>query len=145
MAEVRRTLQRQFGIPPDRIERLESKLREHFGDAWIEGFEHLIPELTNDEKDRHVLAAAAHANLPLVVTYNLRHFPSDATLPWGVRAVGPSGFLKELYGADADSVLKVLREQSEEIGRTFADQLRVLHKAVPAFIDVVSRDTKTAL
>lgn len=30
MAEVRRTLNRQFGISPNRIANLESKLREHF-------------------------------------------------------------------------------------------------------------------
>jgi hypothetical protein len=33
MAEVRRTLGGKFGIAPDRIARLESKLREHFPDA----------------------------------------------------------------------------------------------------------------
>jgi hypothetical protein len=48
MAEVRRTLAGQFGIPPNRIAHLESKLREHFPEAWTEGFEPLIPKMTND-------------------------------------------------------------------------------------------------
>ena len=32
-----------------------------------------------------------------------------------------------------------------DIKRTFADQLRVLHKAVPVFVKVVCRDTQTEL
>jgi predicted nucleic acid-binding protein len=145
MAEVRRTLGGRFGIAPDRIARLESKLHEHFPDAWIEGFEALIPEMTNDLKDRHVLAAAAHAKARTLVTYNVKHFPMSSTKPWRVTAVGPSLFLKQLYTSDPHSVVEVLREQAAEIKRPFVDQLRVLHKAVPAFVEVVCRDTQTEL
>ena len=145
MTEVRRTLGGRFGITSDRIARLESKLREHFPEAWVEGFEALIPEMTNDLKDRHVLAAAAHAKARTLVTYNLKHFPMSSTKPWRVTAVGPSLFLKQLYASDPHSVVEVLREQAAEIKRTFADQLRVLHKAVPAFVEVVCRDTRTEL
>lgn len=145
MAEVRRTLGGQFAIAPSRIAHLESRLREYFPEAWIEGFEPLISAMTNDAKDRHVLAAAAHAKARLLVTYNLKHFPSSATKPWRVTTVGPSLFLKKLYASDPQSVVEVLREQAMDIKRTFVDQLRVLHKAVPAFVEVVCRDTHTAL
>ena len=145
IAEVTRTLQGQFRISPARVARLESTLRLHFPNAWIEGFEALVPRMANDEKDRHVLAAAAHAKARSVVTYNLRHFPPHSTRPWRVTAVGPSTFLKDLYGSDPGSVLQVLREQAAEIKRSFEDQLRVLHKAVPAFVDVVCRDTQTRI
>ena len=145
MSEVRRTLAGQFGITPNRISHLESKLREHFPEAWIEGFEPLISSMTNDPKDRHVLAAAAHSKAPMLVTYNLKHFPLSSTKPWRVSAVGPSQLLKQLYDADPQAVVEVLREQATDIKRTFADQLRVLHKAVPAFVKVVCRDTQTEL
>jgi predicted nucleic acid-binding protein len=145
MAEVLRTLGGRFGIAPDRIASLESKLREHFPEAWIEGFDGLIPAMANDIKDRHVLAAAAHAKARTVVTYNLKHFPMSSTKPWRVTAVGPGMFLKQLYASDPHSVVEVLREQAADIKRTFVAQLRVLHKAVPAFVEVVCRDTKTEL
>lgn len=145
MAEVRRTLQGKFRIAPERIAHLESKLREHFADAWVEGFESLIQEMTNDEKDRHVMAAAVHADARLIVTYNIRHFPLSSTRPWGVTAVGPSAFLKELYAADRRLVLEVLREQASDLKRSFADLLRVLHKAVPSFVEVVCRDSQLKL
>lgn len=145
MAEVRRTLQGKFRIAPERIAHLESNLREYFSDAWIEGFESSIQAMTNDEKDRHVLAAAVHADARLIVTYNIRHFPLSSTRPWGVTAVGPSAFLKELYEADRRLVLEVLREQASDLKRSFADLLLVLHKAVPSFVEVVCRDTQIKL
>ena len=145
MAEVRRTLAGQFGIALNRIAHLESNLREHFPNAWIEGFEPLIPKMTNDAKDRHVLAAAAHAKARVLLTYNLKHFPLSSTKPWRVTAVGPSLFLKKLYESDPQAVIEMLREQAADIKRTFVFQLRVLHKAVPAFVEVVCRDTHTVL
>lgn len=145
MAEVQRTLERQFGIAPNRTAHLESTLRRHFPEAWIYGFDSLIPLMTNDEKDRHVLAAAVHAQAPLLITYNLRHFPPDATAPWKVTAVGPGTFLKQLYASDPQSVVAVLHEQAADIKRTFATQLSVLHQAVPGFVDLVCRDTRTQI
>lgn len=44
-----------------RIDHLIAQLREHFGDAWVEGCESLIPTMTNEPKDRHVVAAAARS------------------------------------------------------------------------------------
>lgn len=133
--EVRRTLQNQFGIPPSRIARLEDVVQQHFPESWITGYDALIPQMTNDEKDRHVLAAAAHAAAPKLITYNLRHFPPDATLPWHVTAIGPSAFLKALHQSHPAAVATVLHQQATDIRRTLPDQLRVLHKAIPAFVE----------
>jgi hypothetical protein len=72
--ETTRTLESRLGWPRPLVARLNTELRAHFGEAWIEGYEHLIPQLTNDEKDRHVLAAAIHAMSPVILTFNLRHF-----------------------------------------------------------------------
>ena len=141
--EVRRTLQHQFGIPPNRIARLEDVLKQHFPESWVTGFDALTPRMTNDEKDRHVLAAAAHAAAPKLITYNLRHFPPAATLPWRVTAVGPSAFLKTLHQADPAAVITVLHQQAADIRRTLPDQLNVLHKAIPAFVDYFRRVSPT--
>ena len=37
-----------------------------------------IPAMTNHPKDRHVLAAAARAGAKVMVTYNLKDFPSSS-------------------------------------------------------------------
>lgn len=141
MAEVKRTREGKFGIAPARTAHLESKLREHFPDARIEGFESLLPQMTNHPKDRHVLAAAVHAKSRTIVTYNLRDFPLETTKPWRVTAIGPSTFLKRLYRADEALVIRILKEQASDIRRTFEQQLKALHPAAPAFVEIVCRDT----
>ncbi len=59
MVEVTRTLQENFGLSAQKAMYRESEIRRHFPEAWIEGYEDLIPAMTNHPKDRHVLAAAA--------------------------------------------------------------------------------------
>jgi len=52
--------------------------------------------MTNDPKDRHVLAAALVARATTIVTTNLRDFPVRATRPHGVVALTPDDFLTSL-------------------------------------------------
>jgi hypothetical protein len=37
--------------------------------------------MTNDEKDRHVVAAAVYGESPIIVTFNLRHFRPEHLEP----------------------------------------------------------------
>ena len=141
VTEMKRTLEAKLGVAPARTSHLESQLREHFPEAWVEGFEALVPQMANHPKDRHVLAAAVHAKARTIVTYNLRDFPPESTRPWRITAVGPSTFLKRMYNAHPALVLETLRQQAADISRAFEDQLRTLYKAVPAFIDAVRHDT----
>src|SRR3954470_22324472 len=57
--ETTRTLVSKLGWPNSLAAHLEAELHAHFGEAWISGYESLIAQMANDEKDRHVLAAAA--------------------------------------------------------------------------------------
>jgi len=36
--------------------------------------------MTNDEKDRHVAAAAVYGEAPIILTFNLRHFRPEHLL-----------------------------------------------------------------
>jgi len=135
--EVKRTLESKLGIAAERTVWLETQLREHFPEAWVEDYAHLIPLMQNDRKDRHVLAAAVHAKATVVVTYNLRDFPVHSTMPWRLTAVGPSRLLKSLYRDQPALMLDVLENQATDIGRTLHEQLRVLHQAVPRFVQEV--------
>lgn len=53
-----------------------------------------------DPADRHVAEAALAAGAPLIVTANLRDFPSRALSALGLRAVHPDAFLLDLWWRD---------------------------------------------
>ena len=87
--ETTRTLEARLGWPGHLTARLNTELRTHFGETWINDYEHLIPQLTNDEKDRHVLAAAIHATSPIILTFN-SPFPVGAFEALGDIGASPS-------------------------------------------------------
>ena len=80
--ETTRTLQSKLQWPNSLTAHFEAELRVHFREAWISGYEPLIPRMTNDEKDRHVVAAAVHGSAPIILTCNLRHFRPEHLEPW---------------------------------------------------------------
>lgn len=57
--------------------------------------------MTNDEKDRHVLAAAVAADSDLIVTFDLDDFPAQACEPLRVEATHPDDFLLDLHGLNS--------------------------------------------
>jgi len=59
----------------------------------VTGYDSLIDGMTNDPKDRHVLAAAVRANAEVIVTFNLRDFPEPALKPYDILTVHPDDFL----------------------------------------------------
>lgn len=140
IAEMKRALETQIGLAPAKTVYLIRELRRHFADCWVTGFEPLVRKMTNDPKDRHVLAAAVRANAQSVVTFNKRHFPPAATSPWSIEAIGPSAFLEELYADAPDIVVERIRQQAADLDRGLSEQLTVLAKAIPSFAELLRRD-----
>jgi len=85
------------------IERTRRLMEAEIDDAIVEGFEHLIPSLTlPDADDRHVLAAAIHCGAKVLVTANLRDFPTPILTSFGLVAEHPDAFLLRLINADPE-------------------------------------------
>ncbi len=143
ISEVVRNLEGRIGLSAEKTAYLVAQLREHFGDSWVTGHEPLIDRMTNDLGDGHVLAAAVKCGSPLIVTYNKRHFPAAATEPWDIEVQGPSAFLKSQYDLNPSVVIDKLHAQARNLGRTLPEQLAVLRKAVPSFVDAVCQDLGT--
>lgn len=135
--ETMRALREQIGLAPAKTAYLERELRRHFPAAWVSGYEPLIARMTNDPKDRHVLAAAAHARANTIVTFNKRDFPIGSTAPWNVVVAGPSGFLEQLLAVSPEVVHARLEQQAADLGRSLDSQLKVLALAVPSFVGAV--------
>jgi hypothetical protein len=135
--ETTRTLESTLRWPGSLTTYFQAELRAHFDEAWISGYEALIPRMTNDEKDRHVLAAAVHGHAPIIVTFNLRHFRSEHLEPWGVRALHPEAFLIEIFRQEQSTVMAKLEQQAADRGRTLRQLFDILNATVPGFVATI--------
>ncbi len=84
-----------------------------------------------------MLATAISAQSPLIVTFNLRDFPSESLQAWQITALHPSHFLIELYRQDPRVVSLRLFELVRG-DRTFAEVLDRLRRVVPTFAALVA-------
>jgi predicted nucleic acid-binding protein len=134
MDEVTRSLIQKWKMSTEKAQRRERELRRHFPEAWVEGYEALVDVMTNEPKDRHVLAAAVRAHADLIVTYNLRHFRA-APEAWEIEVQGPSTFLRGLYDLDAGLFVMKLHQQAAAVGVSLTRLLQSLGKNLPGFIE----------
>jgi len=137
LAEVTRTLIGRFAKTPEKARYREAAMREFFPDAMVENYEHLITEMKNHPKDRHVLAAAVACRADYVVTFNLKDFVPALSDAHTTAVIGPSTFLKQLAAVDRDVVEQRLREQAAAIGIRLKDLLDRLGDSAPAFISLL--------
>jgi PIN domain len=68
-------------------------MRSAFPEAEVVGYERLEEAMVNAAEDRHVLAAAVIARAGVLVTNNVRDFPSAACEPYGIEAQSADEFL----------------------------------------------------
>lgn len=64
--ETDRTLKEQLGWPEDLVAHRREQITTHFPEALVEGFEPIEACVTNDPKDRHVLAAAIRGKCEVI-------------------------------------------------------------------------------
>lgn len=94
--------------------------------------------MTNDEKDRNVVAAAVHGGAAIILTLNLRHFRPDRLARWGVRSLHPQSFLIEIFRQEQAVVMRKLEQQAADRGRSLSQLLDILNATVPGFVAFVS-------
>lgn len=114
--------------------RLRAGMEEAFPDALVTGHEQRLSGLENDEKDRHVVAAALAADVQVIVTANLADFKP---LPPGVNAISPDDFLCELLERAPDAMVEVMEQQIADFKRPPVDLERLLAglaRQVPSFV-----------
>jgi hypothetical protein len=78
----------------------------------VTGYEPLIASMKNEERDRHVAAAAVKAGAHVITTSNVKDF---VHLPEGVEAQSPDAFLCNLFDLDSPRFVELLREQAEDL------------------------------
>jgi hypothetical protein len=79
-----------------------------------------MANMTNDEKDRHVLAAAVVGKSDAILTANSKHFPPECLKPFGIERLTPDAFLLHQWHLDSALVERKVWEQAEQYGRRFS-------------------------
>ena len=137
LEETTRTLIDKLQWPEDLAKYREQQMREHFPEALVHYPKNLLSVLTNDEKDRHVLAAAIKAKVEVIVTFNVRHFGAEHLAPWEIDALDPDKFLISLFDLQPFLVFQRLTEINQARKIPLRDVLTSLRRTVPRFIDNV--------
>jgi predicted nucleic acid-binding protein len=129
-------------ITEEQAARIEAAMREAFEEAEVDAaeIERLEPAMTNDAKDRHVLAAAVAADSELIVTFDIDDFPPQACEPLGVEATHPDGFLLDLYDLNPGAVRAALEQQAADLNPAWPlDELldALTTAGVPRFAEAI--------
>lgn len=140
LAEVRRTHSEKLNWPEELVESFQQAVRASFPTAEVEGYEGLLAGLTNHENDRHVLAAAIRGSCPLILTFNLKHFPAEALAPWSIEASHPQDYLLILYEMEPRQVIGCLGEIAGRRGLDIEDVVIRLGRVLPHFASKVLDD-----
>jgi predicted nucleic acid-binding protein len=100
------------GLQKEAVTYRIGEMRRAFPDAEVHGYENLIEQMTCDQKDRHVLAAAVRSDAEVLVTFNLDDFPDSSTAPYDIIVVHPDDFLLDQLDLYPGNTVAALRDQA---------------------------------
>jgi predicted nucleic acid-binding protein len=120
----------------EKASRFCAAMERAFPEALVEPPPGLADQLGCDPGDRHVLAAAIAAKAEVIVTLNVRHFPTEVLEPLGIEAVTPDQFLCNLLDLDPGAMhgcLETIAARQRNPARTAQALLQILSRQAPTF------------
>jgi len=111
-------LQKRPDLKREQLERTRQEMDNHFPHSLVQGYEAIIPMLQlPDLKDRHVLAAAIHAETRYIVTFNLTDFPNTVLHSYNIEAVSPDEFVQRLIPTTSPLIIESARNHRLNLTR----------------------------
>jgi predicted nucleic acid-binding protein len=128
---IKNLLIKRPDLTREALERTKSAMNAAFPDASVSQYEELIPSLNlPDPHDRHVLAAALRGKADIIITFNLKDFPSKILSAFEMEVQGPDMFISDLINLDKKKCrqalnnlvksLKVVPKTQEEVLTTLS-------------------------
>lgn len=97
LVKTAQSLVKRFPSQEPRLRKQINSIAAGFPEAEVVGYEDLEGTLNcPDPNDEHVLAAAIKGRASKLVTMNIRDFPTDTKLKYGIEIVHPDDFLLDL-------------------------------------------------
>jgi len=119
-------------LDPRRLARTRDLMNRAVRDCLVTGYEPLVDALDlPDPDDRHVLAAAIRARAQVIVTHNLKDFPSTVLEEWDMEAKSADDFILDQIDLSHDSVYGAVQRIADSRGNpsaTFSDVLAMLER-----------------
>ena len=139
LAEVSKNLVARAQTTREKADKLLTTMQAAFPEAMVNQrtIIPLIETLTNDPKDRHVLAAAIVTQAQHIVTVNLTDFPPASLGPYNITALSPDEFVSALYADAPDMMMEVIRTQSAALKhppKSVDEVLATLSQHVPTMV-----------
>lgn len=109
---TRNVLKNRPDLTSAQLDRTVELMNRAVPDCVVKDYEPLVKGLDlPDEDDRHVLAAAIKCGASVIVTYNLRDFPTEFLECYEIEALHPDVFLSDIWDLDQAAVLEAARRQ----------------------------------
>ena len=109
-------------------------MKKMFPDAMVTGYANLISAMTNDPKDRHVLAAAVRCGAQAIVSNNVKHFPKESLEAYEMQCLSADAFIEHQYQLNPDAFISVLMEQASDIRWPLS---KLISKHVPSLSKLI--------
>lgn len=108
----RNLLQNRPDITAEQIKRTDALMNQAIPDAMVTGYENLIGSINlPDPDDRHVVAAAVRCNAEVIVTLNLKDFPTSRMVDFDIESLHPDEFISDLFDLNHALALQAVAEQ----------------------------------
>lgn len=102
---------KKMDLQPEQISRQVKLINNACPNALVAKYEGLIPSIDlPDENDRHVVAAAIKCNANVIVTNNLKDFPSEYLDSFGLSVVDPDTFIADMIDLSPEKCCDAFRE-----------------------------------
>ena len=145
MEEVRNTQLNKLNWPEHIVNSYHTEIEKSFPDAWVDDYQHLLPVMKNEEKDRHVLASTVRSGATVLVTFNLKDFPLEALQTWHIEALHPQDYLITLYSMSPEIRVNKLHDISRKRNLSLEDLVLKLGISLPAFASHIIDDLSLEL
>lgn len=97
-------------LDEQKLQKTRRLMNEALPDACVSYPSKLLSSLTlPDPKDRHVLAAAISCHAELIITANLKDFPTEVVGEYGISAIHPDDFLSDVFERSGLEMFHIVR------------------------------------
>ncbi|WP_065892391.1 PIN domain-containing protein [Pseudomonas sp. 44 R 15] len=118
----RNVLKNRPDLTSEQVDNTSTMMDKAIPDGLVTGYEELCSSLDlPDPDDRHVLAAAIRSKAEVIVTFNLKDFPSHILAAYDIEPMHPDDFISDLWDLDQAAVLAAAQKQRRALKRPLMD------------------------